>query len=426
MSYEERKKKRLKKKRIRKIIMISFFIYLILRSLPNVLAKKSRTILPEKYNLVEGVDTQGILIMEESVYNTVEDIDFQDSLEGERVPVGFEIANIDGLSNTSSLEEELTNVEKDINVLNKFKNENNFVEKDIEKIQDSQEELIKQLKEEIHSGDYSDIEDITDKLSKKDNKISELNNAGTLIDQSLENLEERKNKLLNDINENNIVYISETAGLLSYKIDGYEKTYIPKEFENYNYDNLKIPSDLKKKEAEDNIEFNGFKIIDNFKWYVALKIDDPEDVKKYSENDYISLKFKDFDEEISGTIFKINKNRGKMVIIVEITEELDKYYDVRFPMVSIIIEKRDVYKLPIKALVNKGDQIGVYIKEFNGVVKFKPLLIIKKDKEYAYVDIGDDNGLIELEGTKDPVKTITSYDEIFINSFNIKEGQILD
>src|SRR5699024_1087896 len=162
--------------------------------------------------------------------------------------------------------------------------ENNFVEKDIEKIQDSQEELIKQLKEEIHSGDYSDIEDITDKLSKKDNKISELNNAGTLIDQSLENLEERKNKLLNDINENNIVYISETAGLLSYKIDGYEKTYIPKEFENYNYDNLKIPSDLKKKEADDNIEFNGFKIIDNFKWYVALKIDDPEDVKKYSEN----------------------------------------------------------------------------------------------------------------------------------------------
>lgn len=420
MSYEERKKRRLRKKRIRKIIITVFFLYLLLRSLPNVLAKKSRTVLPEKYNLVNKIDSQGVLIMEESVYDTVEAIDIDEDLEGKRVAVGFEIGSIKGRSDSLNLEEDLNKIEEDIKTLEKLK-ENSIKNGSIGEIQDNQEKLIKELKERLHSKTDSEIEDIVDRLSEKDSKISEFSDGENLIDYHLGKLEDKKEDLLDNIKQNKTSYTAERSGILSQKLDGYENTYLAKGFDNYTYENLKIPKDKEK-----DIDFNGFKIIDNFNWYLALKIEDLDQIEEYKEKDSIDLKFQGFKEKTKGIIIKINKNKNKGVVIVRITEDIDKHYYNRFPKVSIIIEENTVYRLPVKALVSKGDETGVYIKEFNGVVKFKPLSIVKKDKEYVYVDIGDDKGYVKLNKNKDPIQTITAYDEIFINPSNIKEGQILD
>lgn len=421
MSYEERKLKRLKKKKNRRILVISIFAYLILRSVPGVLAKNSRTILVERYNLIDSVDTQGILIMEELALKTLEPINPKKNLEGKRIPVGFEIAKIDSLEDNSSLEEELKRIEKDIEILEKFKNDNELVESKTDRIEDEENEIIKQIDEQITSGDYSNIDKIKDIISKRNEEVSQNSTTDTLILKSLESLEERKMKILEDIDSNNIFYRSEISGILSYKIDGYEKTYIPKEFDNYTYNNLRIPEEINNKQ-----DINGFKIINNLEWYIALKIDDPKSIKEYTENDYILLKLGDTDEEIRGKIVKINNSKDKMSIVVRLNTGLDKYYEDRFPQVSIIRNKKDVYKLPTKALVNKDGQIGVYIKEFTGIVKFKPLSIIKEEKDYTYVDVGDEEAFINIVGHTDPIKTITSYDEVFVNSFNLKEGQILD
>ena len=425
MSYEERKIKRLERKkkqqRIRRILVISLFIYLILRSLPGTLAKNSKTILPKKHNLIDSIDVQGFLILNEVVFPTVEPIDTKKELEGKRIPAGFQVAKIDSLSDTSSMEDELKRIEKDIDILSK--SENKLAEKDKEKIEEDQEQLIDKLKDEIHAGNYSDIDKIKEQIENKDAKVSKFTPTNTLIKQSLESLEARREELLNNINNNNIIYKSEMAGILSYKIDNYEKVYIPKELENYTYENLRLPENL---DNESEKDFNGFKIIDNFEWYVALKIDNLDNMKEYSEGDSILLKFEDSSEEVPGRVIKINKSKENMSIIVRVTTSLGKYYDERFPQVSIIMEKQNVYKLPTRALVSRDDQVGVYIKEFNGIVRFRPLSIVEKDKEYTYVSIGDDKGLIEVEGSTEPVKTITSYDEILMNSFNIKEGQVLD
>ena len=62
MTYEERKKRRLIKKRLRGIIVIVFLVYLIIRSIPIALAKNAKTILPEQDILIKSIETQGILI----------------------------------------------------------------------------------------------------------------------------------------------------------------------------------------------------------------------------------------------------------------------------------------------------------------------------------------------------------------------------
>lgn len=428
MSYEERKQqreeRRYRKRKRQRIFLICFFALLLIRFVSMVLAKHARTTLPEEYALVKGKEVQGVLIMEETLYTTVENTKFKDKdLEGKRLPAGYKVADVSLLSDVSSLKEELKQVEEAIDVLSKSDKENEIVEKDKDEIKKDQKNLIDILKDGISSGDFSHVKDIKDALFKKGDKIEEISPTNTLLTQSLENLENKREDLLDEINKNNMTYSNTIAGMLSYKIDGYEKLYIPKEFENYTYEKLDIPDNIDKKDKE---KFNGFKIINNFEWYIALKIDDAKEIKTYEVGDSINLEFLE-DEEVSrGTVVAVNSSKEKMVLVVKLTTNLDKYYEERFPKVSIIMLKQDVYKLPTKALVDKDGQMGVYIKEFSGIVRFRPLSIIESNKDYTYVDMGDARGYIEISGNKDPVRTITLYDEIFVNPINIKEGQILD
>src|SRR5699024_7960976 len=139
------------------------------RSLPGTLAKNSRTILPKKHNLIDSIDVQGFLILNEVVFPTVEPIDTKKELEGKRIPAGFQVAKIDALSDTSSMEDELKRIEKDIDILSK--SENKLAEKDKEKIEEDQEQLIDKLKDEIHAGNYSDIDKIKEQIENKDAKV---------------------------------------------------------------------------------------------------------------------------------------------------------------------------------------------------------------------------------------------------------------
>lgn len=428
MAYEERKKRRLRKRKIKRILVLCVFGYLILKSISGVMAKNARTILTEEHKLVDSKEAQGVLIMEESVFEVTDGDSTKDGhLEGQRVPVGYKISEASFLSDVSTLKEELKHIDETIEVLSKSNKENQILEKDKKEISKDQEKLIQDLKDKIHVGDYSDIDKIKDSIGKGNNKISDYLSNNTLINQSLESLNSRRDILLEQINGNNLIYTSPMAGMLSYKIDGYEKLFIPKDFENYTYDNLNIPRNTKQRDKKD--DFNGFKIINNFEWYIALKIEDSKDMKSYEVGNSIILNLlsnkEHIEENIRGTVVAINDSNEKKVIVVKFTTNLEDYYEERFPEVSIIMSTQNVYKLPKKTLIDKEGQIGVYIKELNGIVKFKPLSIIEEHKDYVYVDKGDE-GYIEIEGYKDPIKTITPYDEIFANPLNIKEGQILD
>lgn len=423
MTYEERKKRRLIKKRLRGIIVIVFLVYLIIRSIPIALAKNAKTILPEQDILIKSIETQGILIKSEKVYTTVGGIDGNaQKLEGKRVPVGYKVANVSLLRDVSGLKEELKEIEDTINILSKSDKELELFEKDKMKVQESQENLVKTLQEKINNSDYSSIREIKEGLEQSSDKIADLSPSTTLIVQSLDSLNKRKEDILEEINSNTVMYTTSTAGILSFKVDGYENLYIPKDFENYTYENLDIPKELKRKEEND---FTGFKIIDNFQWHMGLKIDDIKNLKEYEVGDFLHIRIKDDDRELTGRIVAINKSGNKMVVILRFNAYLEDYFDLRFPSVDIILSEKKGFKIPTKSILDKEGQKGVYIKEFNGIVKFRPISIIDSNKDYTFVNIGK-NGYIDIKGYEKPVQTINLYDEIFLNPSIIEEGQILD
>ena len=113
-------------------------------------------------------------------------------------------------------------------------------------------------------------------------------------------------------------------------------------------------------------------------------------------------------------------------MIIKFSDKLHDYYNNRFPEVEIIKDKIDGLKIPTKAIIDKDSIKGVYIKDKSGIVKFRPIKIIGEEGNDTYVDSGNSNGNITLESVEKAVQTITLFDEIFINTTNIKEGQIIN
>ncbi len=429
MSYEKRKKKRLIRSSFRIAIISFIFIYLIFRSVPIFLANSAKTVLPSEEVVINRINTQGVIIKNEIVYKAEGNGQLDSQIkEGERVPAGIKIANINLLEDTSQLKLELLEIENAITVLSRTDSDKEELSVENTKISDKHKELIETLQIAINLGNYGKVIASKAELDFYDNTSINIATGNKLLGEDLDSLKERRENLLNEINSNNIAYYTTNSGIVSYNIDGYENIYLPKDFENYTYDKIKLEEINKTNFTENQVETGNavFKMIDNFQWFLALKIDDINNVIDYEVNQNITIQFENDDKEIVGNIIAINPNDEKVVIVLKLNDYLHDYYNLRFSKVDIIKSKHSALKIPSKVIIEKDEQKGVYIKEINGIVKFRPIIILSEDKDFAYIDRGDEKGYIKLPNYEKPVKTVFLYDEIFTNTNNIKEGQILN
>lgn len=432
MSYDKRKENRRKKRNFRIIVISFIFLYLIFRSVPSLLANNAKTALPEVGILTEKLPAQGFVIKTETVVRATSngEIDLLPH-EGVRVSAGTEIANINILNDHSSLKQELEQIERSIIALKKSEIDTEIIIKGKGKIEDLQDSTVDDLQYMISLGKFDEVYLLKEKLSLYDNKVKDVSLTDTLLGQSLEKLNSRKEVIEEEVNSNHIKYYASHAGIILYSIDGYEETYVPKDFENYTYDKLNMGSSVTKgkiKETKTTIDVGEpiYKIIDNFEWYIAIKIEDGKKIKEFENNQTLLFEMKGDKQELKGKIVSINVSGGKGVIVVKLNTMLHNYYDIRFPELDIIKYKIEGLKIPIKAIIDKDSLKGVYIKNASGIVRFRPINILGQDEKYAYVDRGDNSSYIKLEGEENLTKTITLFDEMFLNTGNIKEGQILN
>ena len=430
MSYDERERKRRGRRRFRALIISLTFLYLILRSGPTLIANNSKTILPERDILVEKLMAQGVAIKNETLIRATSSGELElFPNEGDRLSSGTKVASVSGTNYNSSLKEELEQIEKSILALEKSEADTELLIKDKDKIGDIQKKLSLELQELINKGEYDQVYLLKEKITLYNNKSDEVNQSDTLISQSLEKLKQRKEDITSEINSNFVNYYTNMGGIVSYNIDGYEEIYISRDFENYVYEKIKkgdIPQKSLKEKS--NVEANQpiYKIIDNFEWYMAIKIDDIKEIANYEIRDLIRIEFKENKEELVGRIVAINKSKDKAVVVLRFNNKLHEFYDIRFPEIYIIKNKIEGFKIPNKAIVEKDSIKGVYIKDVEGIVKFRPVNIIGEEGNYIYVDMGDNKSQIKLSGNEELVKTISNYDEIFLKSASLKDGQILD
>lgn len=429
MSYERRKRRRKIKSYFRIAIIAFIFIYLAFRSIPIFLANNAKTVLPIEDVVIKKLPSQGIIIKDEVVYKAKGTGQLDSSIkEGERVPAGIEIATINLLEDTSQLKLELIEIDNAIMSLSKTEKDNVIIKNEKNKISEKQDKLVETIQVAINLGQYEKINNTKRELTLYDSKANDISVDNKLIGQSLDKLKEKREILLEEINKNNIKYFTSNSGIVSYLIDGYENIYLAKNFENYTYEKLNLDSINENSITDKDVDIGSavFKMIDNFQWFIALKIEDMADLIEYEIGQNITIQFENDPKELVGTIVAINESNDKGVIVLKLKDFLHEYYTLRFPKVEIIKSKKQALKIPSKVIIEKDGQKGVFIKEINGIVKFRPISIISEDKDYTFIDKGDSRGQINIPGQENAIKTVSLYDEIFSRTNNIKEGQILN
>lgn len=425
MTYEKRKRDRKKSQILRGFVVTMVFVLVAFKSIPSILANNAKTVLPEKGILEEKISVQGFLIKNEILIkskNTGTLLKL--AKEGERLPSGIEIATVDSIDDTGALKHELQLIDSSIAAIKKSQQEATILMSEKAKTEDLQNNLIEEIQNNIALGKYNELYLLKEKLILYDNKAKELSFSTTLTGQSLENLESKREEIDNLIKSKNVRYFSPQGGIISYEIDGFEERYLPKDFEIYSYDMLNT-AELAKNDGE-IIYLNEpvCKIIDNFEWYLAVKVENIDEIRDFQVDKSILLSIEHSEYELKGKIISINESGDKAVVVIKLSTMLHDYYNIRFPKIDIIKTRKEGYKLPNESIVDNQLYKGVYIKDKNGIVKFRPIEIIGQDNKYTYIDTGDLDGNIIINDQS--FVTVRLYDEVFVNTAGLKDGQILN
>ncbi|MBS4534207.1 HlyD family efflux transporter periplasmic adaptor subunit [Clostridium sp. D2Q-14] len=413
MSKKERERRRKRKKKIRLGIAIVITIYLLFAFLPSFYSNNSDTYLIKKEEIEKSIASNVVVIKNESIYHSKGDGELEFHYdEGDKVGKKRNLANHTSGVN-DDYQEEIEKIDKKINQLKEENKSLIIFSDDIDKI----DKEIDALNEEISKITDDDEKDkLEEELKAKIEKKNKMTQDSGFVGKTLQELEKNKEDLLKESENNNKTYYSEDSGIVSYQFDGYE------EFYSYNNVLNMKPKDIKLEEKSikntrklDNIEHGQpiMKVIDDFKWYILANVS-VEKSKNLNKGDSIRIRVKDDSQEIQGEIVNLKSDKENTLVLIELNSYLYKYYKERFLEVEIILRRYEGLKIPSKAIVKKDGLKGVYTKNIDSIINFKPVKILYQDDEFVIADQGQ-RGMIQLKKDEEKYNTVESYDEVIIN-----------
>lgn len=435
MSYTKIQKRK-KRRKITSLIVMLLIGYLFLKPAINIISGGFKTTLPNKELLVDSIKAEGFFIRSEKVVEAdVEGTLKKTAREGDRLAAGVEVVRINSLKDNSSLEREILEIDQAIEALEKSEVEIDTLENEQTNIEDLQRDKIEEIQSKIINKEYDTINISKEELNLYEKKQSDSNFSSILENETIENLKDRKDKITQQLSTNNIKYYTQNGGIVSYEVDGYEDIYMPVDLENYTYKRLDSDEYLrlsdsndKKPEAEREVSAGQaiYKVIDDFEWYIAIKLDNIKEVSDLDVNQSIKIKIADDNSEVKGIIININKSNNTAVVVVKFNTMMYKFYNNRIDIVELIKSETDTLKIPKRSIIKKDRQDGVYIKNKGGIIEFKPVFQIKEIGEYVYIQTGDNSSNVYLKNRQESVRTITLFDEVILNTKTVKEGDIID
>lgn len=299
---------------------------------------------------------------------------------------------------------------------------------------------VKALDTEIENSIYSQVKNSTsldeikqskknlnEKINKKAKIVGELSPAGS----ELKTLIDERTKYEKELNDAEKSLLSPKAGLVSYRVDGFENILT--------YDSISLLTADKLSELKISLdqiipaETKNVKIIDNFICYIAVPMMS-EEAKKTKLNDSVYLRFpNDEDSLVSATVEYISNEEDETLLVFKINsnvEELTKYRKISLDVVwwrssGLKVNKEVIFETEVEVLVsgdneNSAEMVTKRIKiptvtikkaysEENVFVK-----ILKETDEFVIIDNYKDSELIEMGVSNDLIenrRTIKMYDE---------------
>lgn len=381
--------------------IILFLLFIIIYAFPNVTGALKKTVTLEYGGIQVTDDVTCYFVRDESVYlaNRSGAINYYIN-EGEQIRKGVKVLDIKSGAVDS---EEQNDLPKIMDRIEKFNGGESLFSEDIKKINLEIKRLEESLTVANKSGKTADIQ----KLELAIKKLKAKKRYISAADDSARQEIVEENLPLGGYGITPKEYISQSKGIVSYYIDGYESEFTP--------ENMSL---LTKKKVESlkfdiqNVKRNTttegepvYKIIDNNEWYTIFWVK-PEDIVKYQKGKpaYLNLPL----GQVKGTIKDIVDDQGEWMVIMSFNRYYKEFAQIRKADAQVVTADYKGLTIPNESITTKNKQPGVYVKDVNNEYVFKPVQIITSDGEYSLVEV---SCFYTGGGTK-RVETVNVYDEI--------------
>lgn len=391
------------------LVAFIFIIVAFNTIITSFFKKDVKTETPVEEVFYNSVVMNAALIKTEEVYQAGRNSYFTtQAKEGEKVKKGLE-----NLSLTKSANDV---IDKKLAAINKrLKDLDYDTSDDIGLDNKVMTSKIKALQISINQKRYEDLSQILNSTEDDEDKYYE-----SIKNYSIDKLLEMKDELLiNKRSDAPSIRVS-MSGLVSYFIDGLEDKYTNKNFDAiFEKDLLEDSKNYSINKAQSN---DKFKIFDNFSMNI-LAFSNNEKLEDVGVNDVVLIEWDLTGTKTYARVLKKEKVDKTYKFLLNIRERISELYKDRFSKMEIIFDEYKTFKLPKSALIDKGSEKGVYIKDIDNTIRYKRVLLVGSDRDNIYVMRTDDNGIMKYKNLK--FRSIKYYDEVVVFPSTVKEGDIL-
>lgn len=388
------------------------FIFIIIAFntiITSFFKKDIKTQTPVEEVFYNSVAMNSALIKTEEVYQAGRHSYFTtQAKEGEKVKRGLE-----NLSVTKSANDL---IDKKIDAINKRLKDLDYDTSGEESFdQKAMNKKIKALQISINQKRYEDLSQILNSSEDEEDKYYE-----SIKNYSIDKLLEMKGELNESKRSEAPAVKVSMSGIVSYFIDGLEDKYT-----NENFDALSekdLIEDSKSYSLNQGKSNDNFKILDNFSMNI-LAFSDDKKLEDVNVNDVVLIEWDLTGTKTYARVLKKEKSGDTYKFLLNIRERISELYKDRFSKMEIIFDEYKTFKLPKSALIDRGSEKGVYIKDIDNTIRYKRVLLVGSDRDNIYVMRTDDNGLMKYKKLK--FKSIKYYDEVVVFPSTVKEGDIL-
>lgn len=324
--------------------------------------------------------------------------------EGERVSKGQTIAVVRN-ENNEEIEEKIKDINNKLNSLSTPGIFNN----DILMLDNEVSSTLNGLMLESYNQSFSELsgvrEKIESKLSKKSQIIGQASSKGSAERNYYEKLKEYEKKL----NETRSELVSPIAGIVAYKLDGYEHVFEFSQIGNYDAETLEkinVPSG----ELVGSVKPNSLKIVDNIEGYITI-ISSSERALNTMVDKKVKLKFPEIaDTEVTGEIEYMTIEDGKAVITFRLNRAIEELIRYRKVKTEIIWESKTGLKIPSTSIKKEDGKNKIYVLNGNRLIE-------------KYIDVSlewNNEAIIKREEGYEPYL----YDKVVVNAENVNVKKI--
>lgn len=424
MEPKTKKRKKKRGKHFTKVVISTIIIlYFFSRIFPIIGTSKQKTVVAQYGKIEQVIATTGFIARDEKV---LMDGDYGEAKyfvsEGEKVAKGQKLAEIHREKLDDKSLEELEIINSRIESINN-KQETPIFQRDVDKIDAQISGLLQKIQQDIKQQDYEKIQQYQAEIDELANKKKVIIGEDSFAGKNLTELEEQKVLIEKKLNTALETITSDAPGFAAFGSDGLEDLLTPNSIAYFTSSDLEsIKNNYLDSKEEKPLDENAMKMIYNYEWSMICELTE-EEAEGLEQGKNIIVRIQGDDGNYSASIRKIIEDEDKRLLVLDLTDVFEGLYQLRTLEVDIVKNLHEGPMIPNEAIVEIDEGLGVYRVNINGIVKWVPVKVKGKNREYSIVYEGSFTVKNPDDEESKDVSTIKLYDEIVLKGNKISEGQ---